>query len=64
MVRNFSVGDTLILKKDHPCGGKHFRVVYAASDVKIQCTTCGREMLLPRVKLEKSIKTVIFGDNQ
>ncbi len=62
MIHNFVVGDALIMKKEHPCGGKRFLVLYAASDVKIRCMTCGREMLLPRIKLEKSIKLVIPGE--
>ena len=60
---HFHNGDTLEMKKCHPCGGKQFIVLFAGSDVKIQCKTCGREMLLPRVKLEKSIKNVIVGEN-
>lgn len=62
MMQIFNVGDTLVMKKEHPCGGKRFSVLYAASDVKIRCETCGREMLMPRVKLEKCIKTVVSGD--
>lgn len=47
------------MKKPHPCGGFRFHVLYAGSDVKVRCETCGREMILPRVKLEKNIKRVI-----
>jgi len=60
---NFRTGDVLELKKIHPCGGKRFSVIFAGSDVKISCTTCGRELLVPRVKLEKSIKRVISGED-
>mgnify|MGYP003558987702 CR=1 FL=1 len=66
MIINFCVGDTLEMKKIHPCGGKFFSVLFAGSDVKIRCNNCGREMILPRVKIEKSIKSikrVIPGDN-
>ena len=52
------VGDTLELKKPHPCGGTLFEVLRTGSDIRIKCTTCGRDMTLPRVKLEKSIKKV------
>jgi len=62
MVQNFTVGDVLLMKKEHPCGGKKFFVLYAGSDVKIRCLSCGREMILPRVKLEKSIKTILSGE--
>ncbi len=59
MIYNFSSGDILELKKKHPCGGILFHVLFAGSDVKVRCETCGREMVLPRVKLEKNIKRVI-----
>ena len=60
MIR-FGTGDTLEMKKSHPCGGKFFQVIFAGSDVKVRCTTCGREVLLPRIKLEKNVKNVIHG---
>lgn len=55
----FSVGDTLEMKKPHPCGSKLFKVIRTGSDVRIICVSCGRDMTLDRVKLEKSIKKVI-----
>lgn len=54
-----SVGDVLELKKPHPCGDKLFKVLRVGSDVRIVCRTCGRDMTLDRVKLEKSIKKII-----
>ncbi len=62
MIVSFRVGDKVELKKKHPCGEKRFEVLYAASDVKIRCEGCGREMILPRIKLEKNIKKVIHGE--
>lgn len=55
----FSTGNVLCLKKKHPCGSDLFKVLRCGSDVKIVCTSCGRELMLPREKLEKMIKTVI-----
>ena len=62
MIVNFRSGDQLELKKKHPCGGNRFDVLFAGSDVKVRCKTCGREMVLPRIKLEKNIKSVISGE--
>ena len=56
--RSFSAGDELILKKAHPCSSRRFLVLYAASDVKIRCSGCGREVMMPRVKLEKMIVSI------
>lgn len=52
------VGDTLEFKKQHPCGGKHWLVLRVGMDFKLRCLQCGRELMLPRAKAEKSIKTL------
>lgn len=59
----FSVGDTVETKKAHPCGSKLFTVLYAGSDVKLRCNGCGREIICPRVKIEKSIKKTVSAGN-
>ena len=53
---HLNVGDILELKKPHPCGEKHFRVGRIGSEVRIICLGCGRDLMLDRVKLEKSIR--------
>ena len=58
-IPKLSVGDTLELKKPHPCGGKTFKILRVGADVRILCTTCGHDMTLERIKLEKSIKKII-----
>lgn len=58
------VGDTLELKKPHPCGSNLFSCVRIGSDIRIICNGCGRDMTLPREKLEKSIKKIISSDNK
>ena len=59
-IKVFTVGDTLNMKKNHACNknAKQMLVLMAGSDVKVKCISCGREMIIPRVKLEKSIKNV------
>ncbi len=61
------IGDTLELRKPHPCGGKTFKVLRIGMDFKVECVKCGRIIMTPRVKLEKSIKKIIRenakGDN-
>ena len=55
---NVNVGDRLIMKKPHPCGNKEFEVLRIGADFKIRCTNCGREVMVPRSKIEKNIKIV------
>ncbi len=56
------VGDTLEMKKPHPCGSKSFLVLRAGMDFRLRCTGCGREFLAPRVKIEKHIKKIVRED--
>ena len=58
----FDVGDILVMKKKHPCGGDTLKVLRVGSDIRVECTLCGRDMTLPREKLEKSIKAVKHED--
>lgn len=59
-----SVGDILELKKPHPCGERRFSVMRIGSDIRIICVGCGRDMTLPRIKLEKAIKKIHPKDNE
>ena len=56
---DIKLNDILEMKKQHPCGGKQFLVLRVGMDFKLRCTTCGREVMVPRVKTEKHIKKVI-----
>ncbi len=56
---NFSVGDIVQMKKTHPCGGTQWEILRTGIDFRIKCTTCGRMVMLPRTKFEKSVKKII-----
>lgn len=58
----FSEGDTLEMKKKHPCGEKLFYVEKGSGDVRLRCLGCGRELSLEREKTERSVKRVIRPD--
>ena len=47
------------MKKPHPCGSDLFEVVRVGSDVRMICKGCGRDLTLPREKVEKSAKKII-----
>ena len=53
------VNDILEMKKPHPCGEKKFLVLRAGMDFRIRCVKCAREVMVPRLKIEKNIKKVI-----
>ena len=52
------VGDVLTMKKKHPCGSYTWRTLRIGADFKLKCTGCGHEIMSPRRKIEKSIKSV------
>ncbi len=52
-------GDRLLMKKPHPCSGSSFLVLRTGMDVRLRCEQCGREIMLPRAKAEKQIKSII-----
>ena len=56
---DISVGDVIQTRKKHPCGASSFEVLRVGMDFRIRCTGCGREVMLPRVKIEKNIKKVL-----
>ncbi len=53
------VNDKVVMKKKHPCGSDTFKILRIGMDFKIKCEGCGREVMLPRSKVEKNIKKII-----
>ena len=58
------IGDTLLMKKPHPCGSNQFAVLRIGADFRIRCIGCGREVMLERVKVEKNIKKIIRNEEE
>ena len=46
------------LKKPHPCGKREYRIVRVGSICRIVCLSCGRDLEIDRIKLEKAIKSI------
>lgn len=59
---DIKVGDKLIMKKPHPCGQNTFTVLRIGMDFKLRCMGCGHEIMAPRSKIEKRIKSVISAE--
>ena len=55
---DIKVGDIVILKKPHPCGGFRWKVLRTGADIKIKCEVCGHEVMLPRGNVIKRIKSI------
>ena len=53
------LNDVLVMKKAHPCGGKQWLVLRTGADFRLRCLGCGHEIMVPRFKAEKNIRSVI-----
>ena len=62
-ILHFALGDLLEMKKPHPCGARVMRVMRVGSDMRVVCTGCGRDLTLPRVKLEKAVRQIRPKEN-
>ena len=58
-----NVGDKIITKKKHPCGGDKWQVVRTGADFKIKCLECGRIVMLSNPDFFKRLKKKIEEDN-
>lgn len=61
-IKRFAPGDILEMKKKHPCGASRMRVLRVGSDIRVLCLGCGRDVTVPREKLERNIRRVLPSD--
>ncbi len=59
MPMDIRLRDRVEMKKPHPCGEKIFEITRVGMDVKLRCTGCGHEVMLPRAKAEKNIRQIV-----
>ncbi len=59
MLPELELEDRVRLRKPHPCGGYDWKVVRLGADIGLECTSCGRRVLLPRRKLARSMKQIL-----
>ena len=52
----YEIGDVIISKKIHACGGKEWQVIRTGADVKLKCQKCGRTVFLSVDQAEKITK--------
>jgi hypothetical protein len=52
------VGDTLVMKKAHPCGAKEMLVLRSGADFRLRCVGCGHEVMVARAKIERHIREI------
>ena len=50
----YEVGDTVTLKKVHPCGSRDWEILRVGADFRLKCTGCGHQIMVPRKMVEKN----------
>ena len=55
---DIQVGDIITLKKAHPCGSFDWEVLRIGADFRVKCRVCGRQVMVPRIKIEKMVKNI------
>ena len=53
---DLQVGEIIRLKKQHPCGSSEWEILRTGMDFRLKCMGCGRQVMLPRKQVEKSLK--------
>ncbi len=53
MQKIYSIGDKIVTKKCHPCGGNIWTVVRIGADIKVKCDTCGHIIMTTASGLQK-----------
>ena len=68
MVEQITLGDVILTRKPHPCGGNEWTVTRTGADIKIKCNTCGHVVMLDRERFLRQRKAVVrrgeSADNQ
>lgn len=59
MLTNLQMNDIVIMKKAHPCGSTEWKVVRLGADIRLECTGCGRRVMLTRSELAKRLKKIV-----
>ncbi len=52
------VGHILKFKKTHPCGGATWKVLRIGIDFKLECMTCKRVIMIPRLEVAKKAVSI------
>ena len=58
-MKEYKLGDTVIMKKEHPCGTNEWVIIRMGADIKIKCCNCGRRIMMPRIEFNKKLKKIV-----
>ena len=53
---DINVGDTVRLKKQHPCGSREWEVLRSGADFRLKCMGCAHQVMVERKMVEKNTR--------
>lgn len=56
---DFSVGQIIKMKKQHPCGTNKWEILRVGMDFKLKCKGCDHEVMVARKLVEKNFRGLI-----
>lgn len=59
MLNEFSLGDRVMLRKPHACGGNDWLITRTGADIKVKCMQCGRLLMIDRVEFIRMGKKIL-----
>lgn len=59
MLPDLHLNDKVRLRKPHPCGGYEWRILRLGADIKLECLTCGRQVMLTRREVNRRVKMIL-----
>lgn len=58
-IREFTVGDVVKMKKEHPCGSNEWEITRTGVDFVLKCLKCNRQVMIPRIKFERAVRAIL-----
>ena len=58
----YNLGDIVKMKKKHPCGADEWEITRTGMDFRIKCLGCGRQVMMSRIDIEKSVRKQITNN--
>ena len=61
---DIQVGDTVRMRKPHPCGGTDWQVTRIGADIGLKCQGCERRVMLVRSEFDRRFRGFVSnGDD-
>ena len=57
----YEVGDTVKLKKKHPCGSFEWEILRVGADFRLKCKGCDHQIMIARKLVEKNARGLSKG---